>query len=258
MLVDAQVHAGPDRYRPIEDYLPTLERAGVDRAVLVQQAGSVANDYLASLVSAAPRRFAGVGGVDIGSPHIRDQVRSIRDSGLSGVRVPAAAAMHDREGAQTVWDEIADLGLVATVQGPYDDIADPRFRQVLVDHPGMPVVLEHVANHVYRRDVSPDALLRLAELDDVNVMLSCFYRFSAEAYPFADSEAAVSAVIDAFGPRRLVWSGDLNRADQGLGECEDDYARAVALIRCRLGGLTEAERDSVLGENAYRIYRIRP
>ncbi|MFF1877084.1 amidohydrolase family protein [Leifsonia sp. NPDC058230] len=254
MLVDAQVHAGPDRYGPIEDYLPTLKAAGVDAAVLVQQSGSVDNRYLAELVAQRPDRFAGVGGVDVSAGRADAQVRRVREAGLTGVRLPAA--VRGLDGEPDVWREIAEAGLVATVQGPYEDVADPDFRRLVADLPGMRVVLEHVGNHRYRPDGLPDALLRLAELENVHVMLSCYYRFSSERYPFADSAATVAAVIDAFGPERLLWSGDLNRADQGLAEADDDYPQAIALIRCQLGGLTAAERALVLSGNAARLYRI--
>ena len=45
-VVDAHVHVGLDKYRPVGDLLADMDEVGVRRAVLVQHIGQFDNAYL--------------------------------------------------------------------------------------------------------------------------------------------------------------------------------------------------------------------
>jgi predicted TIM-barrel fold metal-dependent hydrolase len=57
-IVDAHLHVGLAKYRPIEDLLPVLDAHGVERAVLVQFLGNPDNTYLSACLERFPGRFA--------------------------------------------------------------------------------------------------------------------------------------------------------------------------------------------------------
>jgi predicted TIM-barrel fold metal-dependent hydrolase len=42
----------------------------------------------------------------------------------------------------------------------------------------------------------------------VYVKASAFFRVASEPYPYADAAAALRALVDAFGARRVMWGSD--------------------------------------------------
>jgi len=74
--------------------------------------------------------------------------------------------------------------------------------RLLVDHCGRPSVGEGISGADFA------ALLGLAEGGNTTVKLSGLAKFSAQAYPFADTLAYSRALLDAFGPAHCVWASD--------------------------------------------------
>lgn len=58
-------------------------------------------------------------------------------------------------------------------------------------------------------------------------------------------------MIDAFGANRVLWGGDLQLVNRGVGLCN-----LIDLTRALLAGLSAAERAPVSQGNARRIYRL--
>jgi predicted TIM-barrel fold metal-dependent hydrolase len=245
---DAQVHAG-GKYRPIEELRTELDAHGVGQAVLVQHAGNADNSYLQHCVESDRRRFAGVALVT--RP---EQVATIAATGaFSGVRIPAGFRSPGPDPV-AIWRSLARHDLVATVQGPYQDIADRSFADILDALPELPVVLEHVGNFRYGGDFR--GFLRLATRPNVHVMWSCFYRFSSSPYPHRDAWSFLQETLAAFGSSRIMWSGDLNRFEQGLAETDEDYARAIALLDRLLEPLSEDDRQWIRWRTAHSVYGL--
>jgi predicted TIM-barrel fold metal-dependent hydrolase len=40
------------------------------------------------------------------------------------------------------------------------------------------------------------------------VKASAFFRVSSLQYPYADAMAGLAALVDAFGPQRIMWGSD--------------------------------------------------
>jgi L-fuconolactonase len=257
-LVDAQVHAGTSKYQLLERYLPELETAGVRQAVLVQHMGNADNDYLKSCLRRYPGRFAGVAGLRSDLSGSAELIRRIARTGsFSGVRVPARIARIADE-APSVWQALQEHRLVATIQGQFAEVTDPAFLSVPERFPGVDFVIEHVGCFRYGQDPHFGSLLTLAAQPNVAIMWSCLYQYSSEPYPHRDSWPYLLRTLDAFGPRRIVWSADLNRRDQGLSDEPDDYQRALDLFVELIAGLPADDRKAILGGNAARLYRIGP
>jgi hypothetical protein len=53
-----------------------------------------------------------------------------------------------------------------------------------------------------------------------------------------------------------MWSGDLNRFEQGLAETDDDYARAIALLDRLLEPLSEDDRQWIRWRTANSVYGL--
>jgi L-fuconolactonase len=253
-VVDAQVHLGGSRYRPVEQYLPAMRAEGVDQAVLVQQFGSTDNDYLRDTVLAHPDLFVGVGAVEETSPAAPEAIHGLVVTGaFSSIRMTASARTQGCD-PLGVWRAIDSEGLVATVRGTFEEMTSPAFADVVATFPTLPFVLEHLGGFGYGGP-GFDEFLALARFPNVHTMWSCFYRYSATPFPYRDADRYLAESLDAFGADRLVWSGDWNRLEQGRAEGPDDYRNARTHISA-LPFVDAADLDRILGGTARSLYRL--
>ena len=88
-IVDAQAYASDVWYLPVESLLGEMQRAGVERAVLVQYDGEIDNDYQFDAVRRYPGRFANVVAVNYGNSDAPATLAALAGMGASGVRIPA-------------------------------------------------------------------------------------------------------------------------------------------------------------------------
>jgi L-fuconolactonase len=257
-LVDSQIHVGLDKYRPIEHYLPVMAAHGIEKAVLVQHGGQTDNSYLADCVRRWPDRFVAVALIDHSSPLAVDEVRRIAKSGrFRGIRIPAAHRAAFGE-PLAVWRAIDEAGLVATVRGPYADIADPSFAKIVDEFPKTRFHLEHLGCYRFGAGRPFAPFLELAEKPNVFTMWSCFYEHSSLPYPHPDADLFLEQSLRAFGADRITWSGDWNRAHMGKGDTGQDYPRAIDKITSGLSFLTSAQLEHVLWRSATQLYGISP
>ncbi len=258
MLVDAQIHAGPPRYRSIDACLDALTREGVDAAVLVHQMGAADNALIADAVAAWPDRLAGVAGLPDevrgdGATAALDQLGT--HPAFSSARIPASLFESTTRRVE-IAEALERTGLVATVQGVWETITSGGLALAVHDHPSVQYVIEHVGGYRYSAGDDLEPLLDLGRQPNVILMWSCFYRFSVRGYPYPDATPILYRTLETFGPGRIIWSGDLNRAEQGLADGPDDYRRAVNHIRGLISTLTGADQSRILGDTAVAVYRI--
>lgn len=92
-------------------------------------------------------------------------------------------------------------------------------------------------------------LLALAVHDHVAVKLSGAYAISdpAHGFPHAAARPYVEAVLEAFGPRRLLWGSDYSPALEFVS-----FPQA-ADVRALLEGCGPGEIDDVMGRNLLRL-----
>ena len=98
-----------------------------------------------------------------------------------------------------------------------------------------------------------EPVLRLAERDNVYLTISDVHSRSDVGFPFRDMHEVIKRAIDAFGIDRCLWGtgypGHL-RVAHGWPPLADE----LRLVRGGLDWLTAAERASILGDNARRLY----
>jgi L-fuconolactonase len=61
----------------------------------------------------------------------------------------------------------------------------------------------------------------------------------------------VDHLVACFGPRRLLWGSDWPVVELGGG-----YRRWVGATAALLSELPDADREAILGGNAWRFYRL--
>ena len=74
---------------------------------------------------------------------------------------------------------------------------------------------------------------------------------SKEPYPYADAQAQVKRLYDAFGPRRLMWG-----TDWPLVEIYCGYAKALAVVRDEMKFLNAEDKSWILRKTVERVWKF--
>lgn len=241
---------GPDDLRPI------LARHGITSTILVQAAPTLAETrWLLDLAHRTPFVAGVVGWVDFDAGDAPETVASLaRDPTLVGLR-PMVHDIDDddwlaRPSHAPVFDAMIahDLVFDALVRPRHL----PRLARVLERHPALRVVVDHGAKpRIRERQVEPwrSDLAAVARHPAVTCKLSGLL---TEARPGDDAASIrpwTEALLDLFGTTRVLWGSDWPVVDLAGGF---DRWRGVTLDA--LGGLDDAQRASILGRNAARVY----
>jgi L-fuconolactonase len=255
-VIDCHVHVGLAKYGPVEPYLAAMAEHGLRRAVLVQYIGNHDNAYLEDCLRRYPGRFAAIGAVDVTRPDAPDFLRALAEGGaFRGIRLAAGTRSPGRD-PLAIWRCIDQLGLIASVSGPHSDFLGDDFAGIVDAFPDAHFRLEHLG--WLRLDHDPmltsgfGRFLRLADRPNTSVTWSGFFLSSAEPYPFDDTQPFLRDSFAAFGARRIMWSGDWNRA--GLGPT--DYQAAIDLIFDHAPFLSDEDRAWIMGRTAATLFQL--
>jgi predicted TIM-barrel fold metal-dependent hydrolase len=239
---------------PAEALLAEMERAGVDRAVIVPL--SHHDGYVLDVLARHPGRFAAIGVASPGTPDV-DGYRRRADAGLQGLRLFAL-------GPETVplLAELERSGGKLWFYGGPEQMA--LLERALEERPALTAVLNHLGywpgpfeadEHGRPRFSSSyggenlDAVCGLARFPNVHVLLTGFYAFAREPCPYPDLLPVTAALLDAYGPERLLAGSDYPwiAAEPGYGE-------TVGVVEHHLASLDDQARDAVHGGNAARLF----
>ncbi len=94
-----------------------------------------------------------------------------------------------------------------------------------------------------------ETVQRLARFPRVFVLCTGMYAFAASPCPYDDLRPVTSALLDAYGPGRLLLGSDFPwiRPEPG-------YAETIAAVGSHFSDLDDAERARILGENALELF----
>ena len=182
---------------------------GVQHALLVGPNSGYGNDNrcLLDAIAQGEGRFKGVAVLPADTS--RAALRALQAQGIVGVAFNCAFhGLAHYQDIDPLLARLAELGMWAQFQVEADQLAAllPRLQRcgvrTMIDHCGRPKLAD-----------GPDApglqaLLRLADSGQGVVKLSGFAKFSQEGYPFADAQAHVMRLWQAFGPERCMWASD--------------------------------------------------
>jgi predicted TIM-barrel fold metal-dependent hydrolase len=269
MILDTQIHLWeaerPDRpwradrtpslpepFGP-EQFLPMMDAAGVDRAIIVPPGiMGVDNRYALEVAARYPDRFAVMGLIDTRASDIEERVVGWRrQPGMLGIRTH----LHAAERATWPNDRVLDpfwaacerhqVPVAVFVAGAIEIVAPilarfPRLKLV-IDHLGLPQI------DVSSTHPNLPALLALERYPNVAVKLSTLASRSSQGYPFPEVHDLVRAVIETFGPRRCFFGTDHT---QQLARKKPTYLQEVDLFRRELPFLSEEDKAWILGRAA--------
>ena len=199
-------HSGPKRDVTVEEYLATLDRHGIPHGVLTAPSfyGTDNSLLLASLDAAGGR----LRGTAIVAPEIEEaELAAMGRRGIVGIRLNwirrQAIADVESPSYRRLFERVRRLGWQTEIylEGPKLASVLPRIRgqgvRVVVDHFGAPEAARGVMCRGFQE------VLRGVSAGDTFVKLSAPYRLEG-----ADPQPYVDALLEAGGPRQLVWASD--------------------------------------------------
>lgn len=199
-------HSAPKRDVTVDEYLGVLDEHAISHGVLTAPSFyGTDNSLLLEALDAHPGRLRGTA---IVAPDIDDaKLHAMADRGVVGVRLNwvRREALPDvtGDGYRSLFDRIRKLDWHVEIHLEGSKLATvlPKLRErgvrVVVDHFGSPDPSRGVACDGFRQ------VLDGVRAGDTFVKLSAPYRLGG-----ADPQRYVDALLDAGGPRQLVWASD--------------------------------------------------
>jgi uncharacterized protein len=179
-------------------------------------------------------------GGESGAAHLREMAES---HGARGIKIhPAVQRFRpDDPGMSAIYRECRNLGLAVlshtgSSRGPIEWAEPQAFANVLRDHPGLTVVLAHLGGGRWRQTAELAAAYP-------NVVFDLCEVIEWTGAPEAPTDQQLAALIREIGADRVVMGSDWPWYDLG---------HTVERVH-ELPGLSEEERDGILGGNAARI-----
>ena len=240
------------------DLLPLLDETGVDATVAVQARQSLEEtDWLLSLAEEHDW-IAGVVGwvplIDAGIENLLDRLSA--RSRLKGVR-------HVLQGEPDAYMERKDFNAGVSLLRQYSLAYDvlvlerqlPAAIRFIDRHPDQTFVLDHVAKPlIAARELEPwrTQIQELARRPHIACKLSGMVtEADFGAWTEADLRPYVETVLEAFGPKRLLFG-----SDWPVCTVASSYKRWVDTVRAFTAQLSADEQAMILGRNAVDIYRL--
>jgi L-fuconolactonase len=257
---DAAIHvwdandAGPG-HSP-EQLLETLETAGLWGAICIHSRRDSGYDHTATLraITDYPDRFAGVCVVPPDDPQARERLTELVGQGFKGVRILPYSEQEvpwlTGESGDALWDTAAELGVPVDIIFRPDQLEQVHTRALR--SPEATVILDHVAMLTVLDPPDRLDLLRdFAKLPNVVCKMSALRHISRDEFPHRDIHPILRAVLDSFGPDRLMYGSDWpNMIVDGF-----PYDYAIRTIDEALG-LTGGDRDALFGGTATRVWGL--
>lgn len=240
------------------DLIPLMDAAGIDQAVLVQAAETVAETEFLLGIAAGSDRIAGVvGWIDMGSAEAGATLgRLSANPKFKGVRPMIQDA--DDDGWMLDARQRSAFELLEETGTCFDCLVRPQHLDNLVllleRHPRLRAIVDHGAKPNIAAGRFNDWARNMAVIASRSTALCKFSGLITEAgdnwtvdglRPYAEH------LLATFGPDRLVFGSDWPVLTLGAS-----HARWIEVAGMLLADLDEAARSKIFGGNAARFYRV--
>lgn len=235
-----------------------LSACGIDQAILVQAAPTIAETrFLLETAAAAPWVAGVVGWVDLTKPDVASVFADLAQNPLlRGVR----PMVHDEPDADWLLREDVERGLseVGAEELTFDALVRPahlaNLRTVIARHPDLRFVVDHggkpdlAGGHLERWGQD---LKTIAAFPNVFCKLSGLVTERGPGWTVEDLQRPFGTLLELFGPGRLIWG-----SDWPVCTLAASYSAWVAATDTLLKELSLTERARVLGGTAAEVYRL--
>jgi len=255
LIVDAQVHMWgpnttqrpwPDRGPPQreaaleqDELLREMDTAGVHRTIIVPPIWEGdRNDLGLAAARALPDRFAVMGRLNPESPDAKRQLTIWRQQpGMLGIRFsftnPAVRPLLTEGRVDWVWGVAEKAGVPIYLLVTPEDL--PRIDAAAERHPGLKLVLDHLAIPTHMKDAPAfahiDSVLALAKRPNIAVKVSALPCYTAAPWPYLNLHPMLRRVYDSYGPERMFWGSDLSRLPCSYRECVTMFTEEMPWLK---------------------------
>ncbi len=239
---------------PVEVLVDDMDRAKVDKVVLVQPSVyGWDNRYLMRCLAGWPEHFVGLCLIDPRSSSPKqDLMRWCGTGGCRGLRLNLI-----RQGDVNWLAGPAQVRLFETLElldlslSFHMDIEQaPVIALLAARHPAVPFIVDYLGPLVHRRTDLDIYVSCLAEQPNVCMKLLCVAEDAKTPYPFPDIIRSYRSILSRFGAHRIMFGSDYPGS---VNVCSYEEIVAWGLS---FPGLSEAERDLIMGGTAARIFRL--
>jgi len=233
---------------------------GVGRVVLIQHSVYHLwdNSYLLDAAKRHPKRFRVQGMVDDHAADPGAAMKKLLPLGATAFRITPfvrkkeeQAKWLDTPGMKEMWETAAKTRQAMCLLINPSDLANTD--AMCEKNPDTPVVIDHFARigaDGEIRDADVKALAKLARHKHTHVKISAFYALGKKKPPHDELAPMVRRLLDAFGPKRLMWASDSPYQLQG----GNTYKASIAFVRDRLDFLSKTDREWLLAKTAESVY----
>lgn len=245
-----------DRPVTIAGLVAAMDKAGVQKAAVVQASTCYGydNSYLAEAVAQFPKRFTGVGSVDVLKPDATQTIREWMKRGVSGLRLftgGSTAAFDvsalDDPRSFPVWDFCGLEGLSMCLQT--GAVGLTQTAGLAKRFPKVRIVLDHLARPEisdgppYKKAAS---LFALAPFENIYLKLTPRIFHEAERGE-ASPDTFFLKLVAAFGAQRLAWGSNFPASEGTLAD-------HLNVARKCLAFLSDEDRAWIFAKTAQRLY----
>ena len=243
-----------------EELLKVARPEGVGRVVLIQHSAYHLwdNSYLLDAVKRHPKAFRVQGMVDDHKPDPGAAMRKLLPLGVTAFRITPFVRARDEQpkwldtpGMAEMWATGAKTRQAMCLLINSADL--PAADAMSEKHPDTPVVIDHFARIGADGEIRDDdvkALCRLARHKHAHVKVSAFYALGKKKPPHDELVPMIRRLLEAFGPKRLMWASDSPYQLQGV----NTYKASISLVRDRLDFLSKADREWLLAKTASAVF----
>ncbi len=243
----------PEEDASAEMLLDLMKQHGVERTVIIQVIHyRWDNSYLADVLKQYPKLFHGVARVNPEDPAAPDHLsKLVEQQRFRGVRLsPAGNAAGDWINGPLMaplWKRCQQLKVPMTLLAPVSRMPDAA--RLIEAHPGLTVVIDHMADSPIGKPGELAKLTALARYPKVFVKISHTWSLSRQSYPWADTHDQVKQLHAAFGPRRLMWG-----TDWPVSLRHATYGQALTLVRDEMKFLNDDDKSWMLSKTVERVW----
>lgn len=242
-----------------EHLKPLIDAAGVDKTVFVQTQHNVEeNRWVLGLADQHDWIAGVVGWVDLASPECESQVEEFKDHPkFVGVRHVVQDEPNDDFIIQD--DVLRGLGVLEKHGVPYDLLFFVKHLKHAVTvankFPNLRFVIDHLAKPVIKESKTDGWLehfVAAAKCENVSCKLSGMVTEADwQNWTPDDLTPYVETALENFGSDRCMFG-----SDWPVCELAASYQQVFdALTQC-IGGVSESEREKILGKNAIEFYGL--
>lgn len=244
---------------PLERYIESMKKAGVDKAVLVHSSTTYGFDcsYVADSIAKHPGTLWGVGCVDFMAPDIIDTVNYwMNERKLCGFRFFSHGSTHsepiaiDDPRIFPAYEYFQKNQIPLVMQIRMDSIE--MLRNVMSNFPNLRIVLDH-AGQPNLEDGIPykglDPVLEFAKYPELHLKITSSFLIRRASKGNSTPRDFMRTIADKFGADRIMWGSNCPSFSNDLSECV-----RIAEDACTV--LSEEEREKFFGKNTQRFYHL--